>query len=183
MNDKLTIQELGAYLPWGVECQYEGITNGKDISKHQKDFEKENTPYPNWQFYEPIEEQKGLKIAPLKTIRVYKKHFVATCGIYTRGQKAFYNGIGLKLVLLPLSHLTKEIEHKGEKFVPSHFLRLNYSLGMYQFNEDKIYSSNYGKFINATDLPFTVVQKLLEFHIDIFNLIPRGLAIDKTTIQ
>ncbi len=119
---KLEIKHLAPYLPYGLKCEYEGIINGKEISAQHKAFNIENDPFPNWEYYEPIEEVIGLKIAPLKSIRTYKKYFLATCGIHNRGLKNFYNGIGIKPILRPLSDLTKEIEYNGEKFVPIEFL-------------------------------------------------------------
>jgi len=102
---KLELKHLAPYLPYGLKCQYEGIVNGGEISKKRKEYKKENEPFVNWSYFRDIDEIKGLKIAPLKSIRVYKKYWVATCGIYNKGQKGFYSGIGIKPILRPLSDI------------------------------------------------------------------------------
>lgn len=105
-------------------------------------------------------------------------------------------GNDFKLVLISLSRLTKEIEHKGEKFVPivkiadtyivprkhilngifaeSKYGRLWYEIGSNRFLEEE------GHFDTICPMHiFEMYQKLFELHIDVFNLIPEGLAIAK----
>lgn len=72
-------------------------------------------------------------------------------------------------ILRPLSDLTKVIEVNVEKFVPS-TLGLNLPL-------DNLISEEILK------LKYTTVQKLLEWHFDIFGLIENGLAIDINTLE
>jgi hypothetical protein len=81
-----------------------------------------------------------------------------------------------KPLLRPLSDLTKEIEHNGEKFVPI----LEYE-GRYIGDriEECIYAS-------ISDLKFAqwhVIEQLLEWHFDIFGLIEKDLAIDINTLK
>ena len=80
------------------------------------------------------------------------------------------------LCLRPLSDLTKEIEHKGEKFVPIDELN---NIGDAEcdryndyFNEENISD------VNWLLEPFIIFQKLIERHFDITNLIEKGKAID-----
>ena len=84
----------------------------------------------------------------------------------------FYNFC--KPILRPLSDLTKEIEHNGEKFVPN-------------YNSDFKYFTPYelSYFIESIPhgLNYNQMQKLLEWHFDIFGLIDNGLAIDINTIK
>ncbi len=94
-----------------------------------------------------------------------------------------------KPLLRPLSDLTKEIEINGERFVPidwfeknvnktiSFFqaMNLNYSLNI------DIETENYSQTIDLYN-GYLVVQKLLEWHFDCFNLIDKGLAIDLNII-
>lgn len=138
MNDKLTIQELAAYLPWEVEATY------FDADRELIQFCK----------------VRGWNTDEL-TISDGEYEYVVEFD-------------DIKLCLLPLSHLTKEIEHKGEKFVPIEELDKYHDFSILNYKD-----------IMSTPLryPYTVVQKLLEWKFDIFGLLERGLAIDKTTIQ
>lgn len=79
-----------------------------------------------------------------------------------------------KPILRPLSDLTKEIEVNGENFVPN-------------YNSDFKYFTPYelSYFIESIPhgLNYNQMQKLLEWHFDIFGLIDNGLAIDINTIK
>lgn len=77
-----------------------------------------------------------------------------------------------KPILRPLSDLTKEIEHNGEKFVPIKKLGINKMwLGINDYH------------IHVYNQPYSEVQQLLEWHFDIFGLIEAGLAIDINTLE
>jgi hypothetical protein len=78
-----------------------------------------------------------------------------------------------KLRLRPLSDLTKEIEVDGEKFVP-----IDYFVG-----DDSDDILNACQIKDLSYLPYNLIQKLLEWHFDIFNLIPNNLAIDINTLK
>lgn len=107
----------------------------------------------------------------------------------------------IKLRLRPLSQLTQEIEHNGERFVPALVLG---ELAMSKENIDqaiknsnsfsidyKIVKKPFGKILKVSRLDtwiliisldeperckYYIVQKLLEWHFDIFNLIENNLA-------
>ena len=83
-----------------------------------------------------------------------------------------------KLVLRPLSDLTKEIEHNGERFVPGEYIsgRYNTHVGewFYLFKRDVL---------DINDAPQVVFKKLLEWHFDVFGLIDKGLAIDINNVE
>jgi hypothetical protein len=70
-----------------------------------------------------------------------------------------------KPILRPLSDLTKEIDHNGERFVPY------YWFGRQGININSI-----------KDERWHIVQKLLSWHFDVFGLIDKGLAVDINTI-
>ncbi len=80
----------------------------------------------------------------------------------------------IKPILRPLSDLTKEIEINGEKILPL------VELHRIKNNGDWIGVQNRNKSIEEN--PYWVIQKLLEWHFDIFELIPNNLAIDINTI-
>ena len=112
---------------------------------------------------------------------------------------------GHKLVLRPLSDLTKEIEHKGEAFVPIvelakiAFTNSRYSFKLsdgvdkfvwiddgdwnnFQFYFDGVnfHYDGYGRFIpNQLHL----FQKLIEWHFDLAYLVSKGEAIDVNTLE
>ena len=84
-----------------------------------------------------------------------------------------------KPILRPLSDLTTEIEHNGEKFVPMKRLLKEVSDHYPQdcYNQDEQWIINDG-YRAIGEMPHRKVQKLLEWHFDVFGLIDKGLAID-----
>ena len=95
---------------------------------------------------------------------------------------------GHKLILRHLSDLTKEIEHKGEKFNPYYKLGLETVSGIEFYKpsnsdlEINIETPNYSTQIDLYS-GFLIVQKLIEWHFDIANLISKGEAIDVNTLE
>ena len=93
-----------------------------------------------------------------------------------------------KPILRPLSDLTKEIEHNGERFVPIDEL-WGQTLGEidsntyddYFFNPDL--KTTWICKENVLQLEWVVVEKLFEWHFDVFGLIDAGLAIDINTLN
>lgn len=95
-----------------------------------------------------------------------------------------------KPILRPLSDLEKEIDHNGERFVPIKWFEsnINKSINIYlPINKDMdleidIETEDYSQTIDLFD-GYISVQKLLEWHFDVFGLIDKGLAIDINTIK
>jgi hypothetical protein len=87
-------------------------------------------------------------------------------------------------LLRPLSDLTKEIDHDGEKLVPIEWFEVGdeeYYFHEFDFGNIKLIKnlksiSEHNCFYDINYLPYSVVQKLLEWHFDIFNLIGNQLA-------
>lgn len=75
-----------------------------------------------------------------------------------------------KPILRPLSDLTKEIEHNGEKFTPSEKVKVIQDF------------ENIDIMIKSGIILFCDIQQLIEWHFDIFGLIDAGLAIDINTL-
>lgn len=75
-----------------------------------------------------------------------------------------------KPILRPLSDLTKEIEHNGEKFVPNK--ELDWALAIVENMVEQGNITGYG-------LSWDLWELLFEWHFDVFGLIPEGLAIEK----
>lgn len=138
------------------------------------------------------------------TIHAYKD---ALNGLDDNEHLSYENFIkeeGHKLILHPLSDLTKEIEHKGEKFVPIielakvAFTNSRYSFklseGLDKFvwidddwNNFKFYFEGYNFHYNGYNrfIPnqFKLYQKLIEWHFDLADLISKGDAIDVNTLE
>jgi hypothetical protein len=82
-----------------------------------------------------------------------------------------------KPILRPLSDLTKEIEVNGEKFVPIKHKDIKTTstlkhVAKYNFDYKEL---NFAR--------WDVIQKLFEWHFDVFGLIEKGLAIDINTLN
>lgn len=93
--------------------------------------------------------------------------------------------IGERLILRPMSDLTKEIEHNREKFVPIEWLNSNKSVtlvsGRYTNGNEVVFNTR----VNSSNIRFweyCIIEKLLSWHFDIFKLIPSGLAVDVNEI-
>ena len=89
---------------------------------------------------------------------------------------------GCKPILHSLSDLTKEIEHNGEKFVPIEKL-----IQLAECGHDKsIITLVDNGSIDAEaciELTYGLISKLIEWHFDVFGLIPQGKAIDINTLE
>lgn len=107
-----------------------------------------------------------------------------------------------RLVLHPLSSLTKPITHKGDTFVPMHRLKNGGTdLNQFRYMEWKGYGAIDNEEHETTFDPITMsfyqfyrgesrmctnqyekFEKLFEWHFDVFGLIESGLAIDANTL-
>ena len=93
--------------------------------------------------------------------------------------------IGIKPILRPLSDLTKEIEHNGERFVPIDVLNelLETNSIEIEMRGSGVYFTNVGRSVLfSLEEINDITQKLLEWKFDVFNRI--GIdAIDVNTLQ
>ena len=97
-----------------------------------------------------------------------------------------------KPILYPLSWLTKEIECNDSQFIPSKTLmrlsrndNFEYSLtfAFIRMLKLDIEQGNERDLINdLNNAPYWVIQKLIEWHFNVFNL-PEHLYIDKSTLK
>lgn len=95
----------------------------------------------------------------------------------------------IKPIIHPLSDITKEIEHKGEKFVPidrfNELFGYKYCRLVYYVNSGigwYIYSSFSDTAISFDNM-YLPIKKLIEWHFDIAGLIEKGEAIDVNTLS
>lgn len=104
------------------------------------------------------------------------------------GVEQMLNDPLLKMALHPLSDLTKEIEHNGEKFVPIDILRVRFGRlidGIYvspDYASLRFQHHNMRCFIDLRDTT-EILNKLFEWHFDVFGLIEKGLAIDINVLK
>lgn len=102
---------------------------------------------------------------------------------------SIYEMLEMKLILRPLSDLTKEIEHNGKKLIPYTELdKIKKDVEFYRpinFNSPIELLINTGDYSQEIDLydGYLIIQKLLEWHFDIFGLIESGKAIDINTLK
>ena len=105
------------------------------------------------------------------------------------GTHEWTNFFNIKPIIRPLSDLTKDIEVNGEKFIP---------IEWFEIGDDDNVAVDYGNgnvkligllkdmskynFIDLAYINYGVVEKLLEWHFDIFGLIKQNLAIDINTL-
>lgn len=82
-----------------------------------------------------------------------------------------------KPILRPLSQLTKEIEHNGEKFVPCE--RLGWKLNIEPYSNQTALGM-WKCHCKYAESALIDMQLLFEWHFDVFNLIPQDLATVKT---
>jgi hypothetical protein len=80
----------------------------------------------------------------------------------------------IKLILHPLSDLTKEVEINGIKVIP----------------DSESFNLLGGRFLSTVlkdngieTLPYNLIQKLFEWHFDVSGLIEEGLAIDYNEVN
>ena len=129
----------------------------------------------------PMYLNHGVKIKGLTSI--YPDPIIT--GILNSNNHVYWNYHGatgawkiedIVMYLRPLSDLTKEIEHNGEKFIPNDILNLDIEGGkggdirMIEEGEHLIYYVG-------------LIEYLFEWHFDVFGLIGKGLAISYNDLK
>ena len=162
MNRKLEIQHLAPYLPYGLKM---GV----------------------FDYYEDGDDE--WEIQELGSLSVEKKDETLNEWWNADGDN-HYMSSEFKPILRSLSDLTKEIEVNGERFTPSEWFEIGdddnnseeYDNGNVKLCKEIEWASLDSGGHDARMLPFGVVQKLFEWHFDVFGLIEKNLAIDINTI-
>lgn len=116
--------------------------------------------------------------------------FVFTTTYLGSRDKKMVNISEIKPILRPLSDLINEIEVNGKRFVPVEWFEIGdddngteYDHGNIKTILSLIEISKHNCFHDAQYLPYLLIQKLFEWHFDVFGLIEKGLAIDINTIE
>lgn len=89
-----------------------------------------------------------------------------------------------KLMVRPLWLLTKEITHNGETLVPVEWFEIGddenecpeYTFGNITLIEDLCAIAEHNNTHDLQFMPYGVIQKLIDWHFDVFGLLGRGLA-------
>lgn len=98
----------------------------------------------------------------------------------------------IKPILISLSDITKEIEHNGERFVPIEKLKEMYNdmpdsyikhLRFIKFDDQFTLFGLEEDDSHEVSMPYSLYEKLFEWHFDIFGLIDAGLAVDINSIK
>lgn len=175
--NKVELKHIQPYLPYKVKVQYEGILNGKEISDYKKKWLKEQSGLDLMDFsdstYNEPKEFSGLKIGYIKQVGYYKNFTKYMIGIKNNGLQVHYGTDRFKMILRPISDLTKEIELNGKKFIPIEAMFL--PCGERELLEGWAEDNKCWVGQQLTYLPY---QMLFSMHFDIFNLIEQNLAIN-----
>lgn len=94
--------------------------------------------------------------------------------------KTISDSVAFKPLLRPLSDLTEEIEHNGEKFIPATVLWSYNPRPNIHVDIDDFANNEWIERLDDSDLrtmDYLSVAKLFEWHFDVFGLIEEGLAI------
>lgn len=153
MEKKLTIAHIAPYLPYGLEVKgypYSGLP----------DEERQQHPV--------LGKMMGLDTS---NAIVWFKDANGYYWDTTKKVTLFC----FKPILRPLSQLTQEIEHNGERFVPVDRLEYTYSTLGVRATIEQLSKDN--RWVNHCE--YLLIQHLLEWHFDINNLLSDGLAIEK----
>ena len=90
---------------------------------------------------------------------------------------------GAKPILRPRSDWGEYIEFRGERVIPYRWLLNNAPINMMQSDVNMLCKMIENIFQHLDQAPYWVVQILLEMHIDVFELIDAGLAVDVNTLN
>jgi len=216
MGNKLLLEYIAPYLPYGVKCQYEGITNGKELKEWDIKFKSSLNSASYFDSHPQPKIIKGLKVGKIKKVSFFNDYWVAHIGIKQQGLKSFYNGSEFKLILHPISDLTSdqlielfEIAYTQIFGSPDKSLK-NFVMHGWDYNDfgltvkDEVFVYGFSmdfegqqdfrlstRHISQNESPnnmlcldkFELFQKLFEWHFDVFGLIEKGLAIEKSATE
>jgi len=128
----------------------------------------------------------GLDILPIKRAYLYGSYEEKKLTISVLNRFELKD---IKPILWPLSMLTQEIEHSGEKFIPFEQIKKIRNKNWIYFEDENEYCEMFhysdhteNTYYNIFDFPYEIIEKLYEWHFDLHGLIERGVAIDKSKI-
>lgn len=186
--NKLTLRELAPYLPYGLKGVLT-FDRTEDFSNYDFADDVKFAKGAIWQLCGYADEDLHI---PLGEGEID--------GFLWRNDMTYVNfHLGILPILRPLLDLVRDIEINGEKFVPIESfdwgcLNVDYSLqsGKIYFYSDEDWNpktEEYTKAFAMIDfednrfIEWHIMEKLIEWHFDVFGLIDQGLAIDISTLQ
>lgn len=169
MKREITLQELAAYLPWGV-MMHRSIERVRLSGLHD-----------DWS-------KGGVQVIYLSQHHEsFHKHGGKSASGFTETYPLNYVGhCQFKPLLRPLSDLTREITHEGTKVVLLDWINENTPLRVIMAVDSSGKSCLWCENVQSSHFnawPYSLHKILASFHFDIFGLIPDGLAIDINTID
>lgn len=153
---KLKLNHLAPYLPYGLKCSIMG------------------------EFIDEYDEPRIAKIFTLNGVQTYP-HDTTEVAMVSDNEYCHEPVISdVFPILRPLSDLTKEIKHNGDKFIPIDWLEDKYYTLSLNKEAERLLDEDGVNWVNH--LSYLLIIHLLEWHFDIFNLIEEKLAIDINTL-
>lgn len=186
MENKLTLEHLAPYLPYGLKVQYHGITNLQELADHNKKEPKGNfldiiKEYEHWEKNKPAE-IIGNRISVIKRIHFYKNNI----RIYVGKRHGYLKLVcfnEIKPIFRPLSDIisARIVDSYGEMVTFSDYIDGDFDLGSLRWVLPEV--ANGQQLERLQDLPYCVWRELFKNNFDVFGLIEKGLAVDINTID
>lgn len=156
-SDKITIDELKVFLGTGLKISYPGqkVVGRKEIDG----------------FLGPVMAAKledVLKVGEIRYIKFTKSSIWMGIGQSLHNCKSFDIGDNFKPIVRPCSHLTKEIDVDGERFVPSKIL-----YPMFGDEEAEYMAGQLVSNLDPGTWPLNMANQLARWGFDIFNWLNR----------
>jgi len=194
---KLELKHLAPYLPYGIQVQYEGILNGKELGEWHRKYEARDIFDADKKLMP--EYKTGAKLGLVKKIETYLKHWRLRVGNGHKSISPCDFGKDAFLCLRPLSSLDKvgwisvlqnmELTDCLEDIdIDDKRVNITWSNGesheYYQSDDIAVCFEGFSMhgFENYEVCPFKFREELLKQHVDVFGLIEKGLAIDINNI-
>lgn len=164
--EEVTIEHINPYLPYNVAVQYEGVINGNEIRDYKREWQKEQKEdsfFISYEGYKEPDEIKGLKIGFIKTVHYYLNGIQYRIGVKTGGLQTHYGTDRFKMLLQPMSDLTKE-----------ELIKQGFECHIDYLTHEQM---------PPLKAPAEMVNFLFSKYYDVFGLIDKGLAIDLKTLN
>ena len=153
METHLEIKHLVPYFPYELECMVSDYCNGDNSTNEPK---------------------------RVKLNAIWSDNSYSFFGL-VESDRGFDK---IMPILRPISDFNKTIEHSG--YVLDLLYEIENDKKIEWFDEEQAWSYllKYEHKIESTDfIPYGIMEKLFEYHFDVFGLIEKGLAVDINTIN